>query len=830
MKKYDEFTKLSIHNHFGSKDSEKKIDEPFNKIMTMDYDSVIKRLDDAEKNDFELLVLTNANTFKVADYITIRLIAKEYNIEVLPGVEINVSNKDCTKYLHTVLILDPNSNLLQFQEELQKCYNSNNSNYISIEQLVKIILEKKVIIIPHGIKQSGGQRSASENSEQFKEIIVFNDAIPVIIEDNKSYHKETLIQKLKNELNKEELAWLEESANISAADRTSYSKIESPSYIWGKASFNDLFFASLMKESRIKREEDIIVKTSYISQIEIKPKEGISNSQISHAVINCSHGLNSIIGKSGSGKTLLLNAIKLNLTGKNLESKTSGISEYNEIYKDVEINLIDSSGNKISIDDNWKVFEGDNLYSKILKAYSSDKSKLLDELDLEVNDTNFTSIMTAFSNKLTEYKDNLLNLIKLRKNMSQAVTSLLSNVDFLNENKKVSSESITYLKDSNLITKKNDLIEKLKTCQIDIETMLKIKNRLIDYSNKYKIDCTEEINNLYSKIINKILDNEKEILKIELDYKEQIEIQLSIYNVVKKYNLSLGKKLEAIIEKKQEVLTFIENIKDYLKQIIPLQEQLKIPYIDKDMFNSSIKLSKNSYSKLLIKDVNLLIDYSNLTNIFDSCIGQNANKVNLTKFKNINLNLCDKLSIKEFIDIFVKEDYKYNISLNLDYNSYIDYEIQLKNSMGNYENIETLSAGELGKTYISNMIDKQIQNGGANLIILFDQPDGNLEKKFILKELVTKINNLRNNFQVFITTHEPLLVVNADSNNIIKAENNKSAISKKNAINYEELSFVDSTNSKNDMINKIAEMVDGSHEAVKERDKIYGGMLNENQN
>lgn len=70
MKKYDEFTKLSIHNHFGSKDSEKKIDEPFNKIMTMDYDSVIKRLDDAEKNDFELLVLTNANTFKVADYFT----------------------------------------------------------------------------------------------------------------------------------------------------------------------------------------------------------------------------------------------------------------------------------------------------------------------------------------------------------------------------------------------------------------------------------------------------------------------------------------------------------------------------------------------------------------------------------------------------------------------------------------------------------------------------------------------------------------------------------------------------------------------------------------
>lgn len=828
MKKYSEFTKLSIHNHFGSKDSEKKINESFNKITSMEYNSVIERLEDADKNDYELLVLTNANTFKVIDYISIRLLAKEYNIEILPGVEINVSNSDYTKFLHVVLILNPNSDLLDFQEELQECYNENLKNYITIEQLVKIVLERKVIIIPHGIKQSGGRRSSSENAEQFKEIIAFDDAIPVVIEDNKSYHRETLIQKLKDELSKDELAWLEQSANISAADRMSYSKIESPSYIWGESSFNDLFFASLMKGSRIKREEDIIVKTSYISKIEIVPKEGINNPQISYSSIECSHGLNSIIGKSGSGKTLLLNAIKQYLTGENLETKSSGISEYNEIYKDVDIYLYDSNENKISLEDKWKVFEGDNLYNKILKAYSSDKTKLLDELDLEVNSNVFDSIITSFSNKLTDYKDNLLRLIKLRKGLSETIASLSSNIDFLNENKKVSSESITYLKDTNLVTKMNDLIEKLKVCQTDIETMIKIKNKLIEYSNKYNADCTEDISKLYTKIIEKIDENKLDILKVELNLKEQIEIQSSIYNIVKRYNLSLGKKLEAIIEKKQEILTFIENIKDYLKQIIPLQEQIEVPCLNNEMFKTSIKLNPNTYSKLLINDINLSIDYSNLTNIFDSCIGQSNNKINLTKFKNVNLNLCDSTSIEKFIDIFVKDDYKYDISLNKDYNSYLNYEIQLKNSSGNYENIETLSAGELGKTYISNMIDKQISNGGSNLIILFDQPDSNLEKKFILNELVTKINNLRNNFQVFITTHEPLLVVNADSNNIIKAENNKSAISKKNAINYERLSFVDSTNSKNDMIEKIAEMVDGSHKAVKERDKIYGGMLNEN--
>ena len=46
MKKYSEFTKLSIHNHFGSKDSEKKINESFNKITSMEYNSVIERLEE----------------------------------------------------------------------------------------------------------------------------------------------------------------------------------------------------------------------------------------------------------------------------------------------------------------------------------------------------------------------------------------------------------------------------------------------------------------------------------------------------------------------------------------------------------------------------------------------------------------------------------------------------------------------------------------------------------------------------------------------------------------------------------------------------------------
>lgn len=826
MAVYDEFVKLSIHNHFGDADAERTLDDSYDKPIKMNYTSVQNILEDAKKNDFDLLALTNANTFVLVDYIAIKTMAGEMGIELIPGTELNIKHTTLDKYLHTIVLIDPKCNLLDFENNLNSFISTNKDNYITIEQLVELIIEKKVIIIPHGIKQSGGKKSASENPEQFKEIIAFSDSIPIIMEDNKSYHKTTLLQRLENELSNKEKAWLEKSVNISSADRTSYSEIGSPSYIWGKNSFDDLYFAALMKGSRIKRDEDIIKKTCYISKLEIIPK--VKEPQIEKCVISCSHGLNSIIGKSGSGKTLLLNAIKLMLTGEHLTTKTSGLSEYSEIYNDVNIKLYDINENEISQKNNWKVFEGDNLYSKILTAYSSDKNRLIKELDLEINSSQFNSVISLYSEFLTKYKDNKIKLNKLRKNLNKTISSLLSNIEFLNENKKVSAESIEYLMNSELNTKKANYIVQLSNFEKDLNTLEKINKILMNFSVKYKIGCEKEIQSLYRKILSKIINVEKSFLSLELELKEQIEIEQSLFSIVKSYNSTLGKKLEAITEKKQEVLLYIEETKDKLQQIIELEEKIDLIPINDESLKKCLKLSDNNFSKLDIKNIKLNFDYSSLNTVLDSCIGQKNNKVNQSEFKGLDLDLRNIDSISAIMDVFIKKEYPYAINLNPDYELYIDYEIQLKSSSGEYENIESMSAGELGKTYISNMIDKQIKNGGANLIILFDQPDNNLEKKFILHELIKKMDDMRNHFQIFITTHEPLLVVNADSNNIIKAENNKTATSTKNKINYENLSFVDNTNSKNEMIEKIAEMVDGSHEAVKERDKIYGGMLNEN--
>lgn len=826
MTEHLEFVKTSIHNHFGDKDSEKTLDDKYDKETRMNYSSAYTRLKNAQDNNYNLLALTNANTFSIIDYITLKVMAKKMKIELIPGIEINISNEEKSSFLHTIVLIDPNSNLIEFEKNLNTFISDNKDNYILIEQLVSIIVKCKAIIIPHGIKQEGTGRSASANGEQLKEIIAFDEAIPVIIEDNKSYHKITLIEKLKEELNKEELAWLERSANISSADRTDFSSIQSPSYIWGNSSFDDLYYASLMKGNRIKRENDIITKSTFINKIVISEKN--KDAQIKGTTLYCSHGLNSIIGQSGSGKTLLLNALKQKLTGEGLKNNNTGLSTYDDIYKNIEIKLYDIDNNEITLGSNWKVYEGENLYNKILQAYSNDKKEILSELNIDIDKKRFNNIISKFSKDITSYKNNLININKINNEINSTLTSLISDIKFLEENN-VQGSNIIYLREEANTTKKLELLQSILEKKNDKKEIEQIENKLLQFDKKYAMDNTEEIDKLLGKYIDKINYKIKEQIIEELKISKTIIKENSIYEIVEKYNSLLGKKGSAILKRKQEILTLIETLKNKVKELVITRKKLVIKPLTADVFKNSYSIKKNNYANIVIKCNSLVFNNQQLGELFDSNIGLARNKINASAFKGIDLNLCDSDSIKEFINVFVEQEYDNDLIMSSDDNLYISYELQLKDSSGKYENIESMSAGELGKTYISNMIDSEIEKEGANIIIMFDQPENNLEKRFILNDLAKKIDELRNHYQVFITTHEPLLVVNSDSNNIIQAINKKSAVSKSNNIEYNKLSFVKESKTKNEMVEKIAELVDGSHEAVKERDRIYGGMLNENR-
>lgn len=140
-----------------------------------------------------------------------------------------------------------------------------------------------------------------------------------------------------------------------------------------------------------------------------------------------------------------------------------------------------------------------------------------------------------------------------------------------------------------------------------------------------------------------------------------------------------------------------------------------------------------------------------------------------------------------------------------------------------YRSIEEYSAGMLSKIYVSYFLDRTIQKEGSNTIVLYDQPESNMEKEFLLRILGDKLKELRKTHQIFVATHEPLLVVNADANEIILANNDK-RIDVINCISYENRSFV-GAHGKRELVESVASLIDGGTDAVKRRSTIYEGMV-----
>jgi hypothetical protein len=118
--------------------------------------------------------------------------------------------------------------------------------------------------------------------------------------------------------------------------------------------------------------------------------------------------------------------------------------------------------------------------------------------------------------------------------------------------------------------------------------------------------------------------------------------------------------------------------------------------------------------------------------------------------------------------------------------------------------------------------------------ILIDQPEDNLDNRSITKDLVSYLRNKKLERQIIIVTHNPNVVVNADAENIIIANQkgqNDIVTSSPYQFDYIngalEHSFAHKPTEKNILLSMgtrehIAEIVEGGKEAFKSRERKYG--------
>ena len=646
--------------------------------------------------------------------------------------------------------------------------------------------------------------------------------LPVATEDNKSFHKIALQNSLKDFLSKECCEWLSDAANMSSADQTSFKKFSeemSPTYIWAGNSFDDLFYSVLVGDTRVLREEDLIEPTSFVSKIVIDENSAMGSSEI-----DCSHGINAIIGPSGSGKTLLLDLIKSKLIEEHLFENTSNVSNYEGMCDPECIHLYDSNNRELNFDSGYKVVELENLYQKIIKAYSSDSTGLLDDFGLSIENGSYQKKLDSFRDSMNVLLMNKRISKRLQNENSECIARVGDAFKFIDVNKSHRTGVIDYKPDARMTGELKTINQKVTSISEDIERVDDAFNTLKEIASNRTLSneltlTMEQIKTLFAKELGDLkFKYEKQLRRLEL----QQRVSDLIYTAVKAYNSEISLQSTEVANKEMAADKDLQTIAKNCLEIKRLKLTKSVPFLDKQELTSSLKLSSESSSvKLETKGINLeLSDVDSIRDAFPRAIG-NKPKVNKSRF-NPPYDLTKPESVDSLVEVFFTEGFSDSLNFSLPYSDVLDYTIKIKTDENDFKPIDELSAGMLSKTYVSNFLDEKLEDSGSNTVIVFDQPESNMDKRFLLKALASKFDELRKTHQLFIATHEPLLVVNADSNEIILAENSKT-IGKENHIIYSNKSFV-GARGKSDLVEDIAALIDGGSKAVKRRSDIYEGM------
>lgn len=138
-----------------------------------------------------------------------------------------------------------------------------------------------------------------------------------------------------------------------------------------------------------------------------------------------------------------------------------------------------------------------------------------------------------------------------------------------------------------------------------------------------------------------------------------------------------------------------------------------------------------------------------------------------------------------------------------------------------YEQVATYIDSKPGSTVGGTLGEQSIAyykfqsvNANRDRAILIDQPEDNVSNSNIASDLIDDISRLRYDRQVVIVTHNPLLVVNLDVDNVIVLEHKGSKL-------VAHCGCLESTDN-GDILGLVANHMDGGSEAIRRRLKLYG--------
>lgn len=476
------------------------------------------------------------------------------------------------------------------------------------------------------------------------------------------------------------------------------------------------------------------------------------------------NGINAIIGENGSGKSSLLKLIH----GKTNEAHVKKIVSTNKMLCETR-----------DIDKRLYLGQGD------IVARFADNTLFPEDNYLKIDHSDFVKMYQ-------QYSDDLLAYLKNRIKKSSLIAEIEN--DYFEYDDIVSKQNYYIIIEDSFSVIPNPHLEKETEVKSIINSLMALKKD--EYFNEH-MERIDEAICLMEKVLN-IIQNKRRKIENAITVQNTIQNALMDYsNSIESAMSSQDKRLQDYTKKRNR---FIEKVIDAIevsttKKVFPETPSVLHGYTS----NPKNGFKFNSQAKY--HDRNVIDDYYSkmFTKIYSS-----AEK--LQSIDNIDqlVQAVRNCTLQDNLDKQWRDNLKQFFEEICQCNNYI-----VDPSNGDEELGGTL--GELSLAYFKY----EIHHGDNKNIYLIDQPEDHISNNNISAKLLALLNTLRKNCQIIIVTHNPLLVVNLDVDQVIFLKKKGERIS---AIT----GCLEQEGENQDILNIIADNMDGGRDSIEKRLKVYG--------
>jgi len=532
--------------------------------------------------------------------------------------------------------------------------------------------------------------------------------------------------------------------------------------------------------------------------------------------------LTTIIGGKSTGKSILLRNIAQTIDPVEVSKRLEEVDlpEYKEQVSDFNVIWKDKQENKKNEDNgvNKKIIYIPQSYLNRLVDKKEDKTSIDDIIkNVLEQEEDVKIVFSQLQNQNRDVEKNITQNIEDLFYKKNDIKNLNDNIKKIGDKKGIESEieklkkEVTELKkkagmSDDEIKRYNNLLEEIASLKNNQEKIEKdIKSLAILKSQKNFGIFTKNQNILDSldSHIQKVLNESLNVVieEAETKWKEQIGVEYKKLGKQKIENQDKLKKLyesfNPLLEKAKKSKSLDEKIKkleeeeNKLKEIINQEKKYKIL---KDEYNTLIKSIAENHSKFfdnffnakteILKQRSITEDQDlefGIEVVFENksfqekCINDICDQRKLSQFEDVSLQdykYLNKADFKNDIEKIVKGILSGKVTLISSYSkkeaitklvqNWFIFDYRIKQ---NGDEISEMSPGK--KSFV--LLKLLIELDNSKCPILLDQPEDDLDNRSIYYDLVKFIKTKKKERQIIIATHNPNLVVGADSECIIVA-------------------------------------------------------------